>query len=159
MNNQIIIRKYIPSDAQEIAHIYYHTIHIINSKDYSEEQINAWAPWSSVQDYSGWSEKLARIKPLVALINGSIVGFVEFEDNGHIDCFYVHHLHQGDGIGKALMYEIVYNAETMEINRIYAEVSITARPFFESRGFIVVKEQQVYIRGVALTNFIMEKTV
>jgi putative acetyltransferase len=158
MSNQIIIRQYIPSDAQDIASLYYNTIHIINSKHYSEEQINAWAPWSSVEDYSGWSEKLARIKPFVALIDGAIVGFAEFEDNGHIDCFYVHHLYQGQGIGTALMYELVHKAELMEIHHIYAEVSITARLFFESKGFRVVKEQQVNIRGVALTNFIMEKT-
>ena len=36
--------------------------------------------------------------------------------------------------------------------------SITARPFFEKRGWQVVKEQQVERRGVLLTNYIMKKT-
>lgn len=42
--------------------------------------------------------------------------------------------------------------------RIYAEVSITARPFFASKGFQVIKQQTVRIHGVELTNFVMEKS-
>lgn len=49
MKNKIIIREYDCKDAQDLADIYYHTIHNINSKDYSEEQINAWAPPSSLE--------------------------------------------------------------------------------------------------------------
>ena len=40
---------------------------------------------------------------------------------------------------------------------IVTHVSITARPFFEKRGYRVVKEQQVERRGIRLTNFVMEK--
>ena len=35
--------------------------------------------------------------------------------------------------------------------------SITARPFFEARGYRVVRAQQVERYGVRLTNFVMEK--
>ena len=35
--------------------------------------------------------------------------------------------------------------------------SITARPFFEKRGYTVVREQQAERRGVLLTNFVMKK--
>ena len=35
--------------------------------------------------------------------------------------------------------------------------SITARPFFEARGYRVVRPQQVERRGQVLTNFVMEK--
>ena len=49
MTTKIIIRQYIPDDAQHLANIYYHTIHHINVKDYSEDQINAWAPASSLE--------------------------------------------------------------------------------------------------------------
>lgn len=35
---------------------------------------------------------------------------------------------------------------------------MTARPFFEKRGYRVEQEQQVVRRGVTLTNFIMKKT-
>ena len=40
--------------------------------------------------------------------------------------------------------------------RVYTHVSITARPFFEKRGYCVRKEQQVERCGELLTNFVME---
>ncbi len=155
MANEIIIRHYIADDTQQLANIYYYTIHNINVQDYSEEQVNAWAPTSSLE-LTGWKKKWEKITPLVALMNNKIVGFTEFEPNGHIDCFYVHHEYQGVGIGSSLMNEIFKKANDLDLKRIFAEVSITAKPFFEAKGFKVVKQQNVDIRGVKLTNFIME---
>ena len=152
----IIIRKYIPDDAQHLANIYYYTIHNINVQDYSEDQINAWAPSSSLE-LTGWKKKWETIKPLVALMDNKLVGFTEFEANGHIDCFYVHHECQGFGIGSSLMNEVFNKASDLNLKRLFAEVSITAKPFFESKGFKVVTKQNIDIRGVNLTNFIMEK--
>ena len=158
-NDQINIRTYQKSDAEAIASIYYNTIHNINTRDYSKEQINAWAPYASVEDYSGWQKKLEKVKPFVATINETIVGFAEFEPNGHIDCFYVHHEYQGKGVGTALIQAVFDAAKKQSIRRIYAEVSITARPFFTAQGFNVVKAQTVTLRGVELNNFVMEKTI
>ena len=41
--------------------------------------------------------------------------------------------------------------------RQVTNASITAKPFFEKRGYIMLKEQQVFRKGIALTNYIMEK--
>ena len=35
--------------------------------------------------------------------------------------------------------------------------SVTAKPFFEKRGYRVVREQQVSRQGILLTNYVMEK--
>ena len=40
---------------------------------------------------------------------------------------------------------------------ITTHASITARPFFEARGYRVIREQRVERRGVRMTNFVMEK--
>ena len=40
---------------------------------------------------------------------------------------------------------------------LYAQVSLTARPFFDHAGFTVVSELQLLVRGLALKNFCMEK--
>ena len=90
-------------------------------------------------------------------MDNTIVGFAEFELDGHIDCFYCHHQWIGSGIGSALMNAIYERANQKKILRIFAEVSITARPFFEKQGFIITKEQTVVIKGVQLTNYKMEK--
>lgn len=36
--------------------------------------------------------------------------------------------------------------------------SISAKPFFEKRGYKVIKEQSVKVDNVYLTNYLMEKT-
>ena len=41
--------------------------------------------------------------------------------------------------------------------RIMSEVSLTARPFFEKRGYIVEKEQKRKANLLSLTNFWMAK--
>ena len=158
MKNKIITRQYQINDAQALANIYYYTIHNVNIRDYSVEQVNAWAPTSSLE-LDGWKNKWEKLPPIVAVLNDTIIGFTEFEFNGHIDCFYVHHEHQDKGVGSVLMAEVEVNAKQHKILRIYAEVSITAKPFFEKKSFKVVKEQSVNIRGCQLTNFVMEKII
>ena len=37
------IRKYMPCDCIHIAKLFYDTVHTINAKDYTKEQLNAWA--------------------------------------------------------------------------------------------------------------------
>lgn len=156
MKHKITTRQYMPGDAQALANIFYHTIHNINIRDYSIEQINAWAPSSSLE-LDGWKQKWEKLAPVVALSENVIVGFAEFEPNGHIDCFYVHHEFQNRGVASALMAAIETKAKQNNITRIYAEVSITAKPFFEKRNFQVIRQQSVTIRGCQLTNFVMEK--
>lgn len=156
MSKKITIRSYNEADAACLTAIYFNTIHKINAKDYSSEQLDVWAPTSSLET-EGWICKWEKLPPIVAVIDNEIVGFAELEDNGHIDCFYCHHEHQGCGIGSALMREIEERARKNKLKKLFAEVSITARPFFEKNGFLVKKEQSVTIRGIALTNFVMEK--
>lgn len=43
--------------------------------------------------------------------------------------------------------------------KITANVSITARPFFESLGFISIKEQVVQLNGQEFINYKMEKSL
>lgn len=154
--NKISIRAYKKEDASFLAAIFFNTIHNINAKDYSPEQINAWAPPSSLEA-EGWMEKWQNHPPIVAIMDHKIVGFAELENNGHIDCFYCHHEYQGCGVGNALMKAVEDKARPIKIHKLFAEVSITARAFFEAKGFKVVKAQTVNIRGVSLTNFVMEK--
>jgi putative acetyltransferase len=45
------------------------------------------------------------------------------------------------------------------IRHVRSEVSITARPFFESIGFRVLRQQVVERRGVSLRNFRMERDI
>lgn len=77
--------------------------------------------------------------------------------DGHLDMMYVHPAHRGVGTATALLAEIEAAARTQGHSRIFTEASITARPFFERRGFRLVAAQDAKARGQTLTNFRMEK--
>lgn len=153
---KIEIRAYKSSDTQDLAQIYYDTIHQVNAKDYSKIQLDVWAPESSGKaEY--WVKKLEKTNPLVAISDGTIVGFAEFEPNGHIGCFYCHHEWIRMGVGTALMNAIHEIARKQKNNKIFVEVSITARPFFEKHGFKILEKQTIFINDIGLINFKMEK--
>ncbi|HIF9223059.1 TPA: hypothetical protein ACX6QE_000791 [Photobacterium damselae] len=48
-------------------------------------------------------------------------------------------------------------AQELGLQKLYSEVSITARPFFEQYGFKIVTAQKVAQRGIVLDNFLMQK--
>lgn len=158
MKHGISVRNYRPEDVEALANIFFNTIHRINIEHYTEEQVDVWAPRSSLET-EGWAKKFSRTNPIIALAGDKIVGFAEFEPNGHIDCFYCHHEWIGKGVGSALMSEILTRAKSSNIDRIFSEVSITARPFFEKQGFAVLTEQKVVRNGIELTNFKMERKI
>lgn len=156
MKKEIHVRDYHPDDVQALANIYFNTIQKINIQHYTEQQINVWAPTSSLEA-AGWAKKFSRTKPIIATVGDEIVGFAEFEPNGHIDCFYCHHKWIRKGVGSALMKEILKRAKDNPIHLIFAEVSITAKPFFEKWGFRVINQQTIVRKGIELINFKMER--
>jgi putative acetyltransferase len=158
MKTEISIRNYQPEDVQDLANIYYNTIHQINIKHYTKKQVDVWAPATSLE-MKGWAKKFPRTKPIVAIVEDKIVGFAEFEPNGHIDCFYCHHEWIRKGVGSALMKKILQKAKNSNIHLIFAEVSITAKPFFKKWGFRNVTQQTIVRKGIELQNFKMERAV
>jgi len=158
MTTKIIIRHYCTEDTQALANIYYNTIHRINIQHYTKEQVDEWAPTSSLET-EGWAKKFSRTKPIIAVVEDEIVGFAAFESNGHIDCFFCHHDWIGKGVGSALMKEILQRAKNNPIHHIFSEVSITARQFFEKNGFKVVAEHISVRNGIERKGFKMERTI
>lgn len=37
------LREYITSDCEQLAKIFYQTVHMVNAKDYTKEQLDVWA--------------------------------------------------------------------------------------------------------------------
>lgn len=99
--------------------------------------------------------KPGREKPYLACRSGKIVGFIELEDDGHIDRFYTHKDFQRQGVGHALYDHLVVQADVRGIHGFYVEASPFARPFFEREGFQLKKENRIERAGQILTNFSM----
>lgn len=151
----ITIRRFQVSDTREIMTLFYETVHEVNIRDYSQAQVDAWAP--KEMDYDSWQKGLSSKLTFVAELGSAIVGFAELEENGHIDRFYCHKEYQGVGIGTRLLSAIEEEACRHGIARLFTEASITAMPFFVKRGFVVLEEQTVTTRGVSFINYRMEK--
>ncbi|CAH0530438.1 GNAT family N-acetyltransferase [Vibrio hippocampi] len=151
----IKIRKYQHCDARALWQLKQQTIRRINSRDYSLTQVRAWAP--DEIDPAIWQKRVDGMNPFIALIGDKIVGFADLQADGYIDHFFCHADHQSVGVGRALMQQILTQADNQNIARLYSAVSLTAKPFYQHFGFQVVKQQQVETRGETLTNFIMER--
>lgn len=145
------IRQYQPADCREMAELFYNTVHTVNARDYTPAQLNAWA--TGQVDLEQWNRSFLEHLTLVAVMNGRIVGFCDMAADGYLDRLYVHADHQGQGIATALCDRL----EQSTPGPFTTHASITARPFFEKRGYTVVKEQTVERHGVLLTNYVMVK--
>ena len=146
------LRKYTPSDCAQMAELFYQTVHSVNAQDYTREQLDAWA--TGEVDSQAWDKSFRAHRTIVATESGKIVGFGDMDETGYLDRLYVHKDHQGQGIASAICDELERFAAGKVIT---THASITAKPFFQHRGYCVVREQKVIRRGVALTNSVMEK--
>jgi putative acetyltransferase len=127
----------------------------VNRAHYTEEQVRAWAP--ERPDPDEWHARMSARTTLVAEDDDGVAGFAELEDDGHLDMLYVREDAGGRGVGRRLCAAVEEEARRRGLTRISTKASITARPFFEKRGFGVLREQKVLRRGVELTNYAMEK--
>ena len=146
------LRKYTPSDCAQMAELFYQTVHSVNAKDYTQEQLDAWA--TGEVDSQVWDKSFRAHRPIVATESGKIVGFGDMDETGYLDRLYVHKDYQGQGIASAICDEL----ERFAAGKTFTtHASITAKLFFQHRGYRVVRKQEVIRRGVALTNLVMEK--
>jgi len=150
----LTVRRYEPEDSDTTIEIFLEAIREVASKDYNALQVKAWA---QVDDPATWARKRASRPTWIAIINGVRVGFSDLEPTGHLDMMFVHPHYQGRGVASLLLATVEATAREQNLRRLTTEASMTARPFFQNRGFSVVTVQEVEKRGQTLRNFRMEK--
>ena len=93
---------------------------------------------------------------IVAINDEIIVGFGDIDKTGYLDRLFVHKDYQKQGIASIMCNEL---EQSVKGNKITTHASITAKPFFEQRGYKVIREQQVIRNGISLTNYVMTKSI
>ena len=101
-----------------------------------------------------------------------IIGFGDMDDTGYLDRLYVHKDYQGRGVATAICDRLEEDfclsrgrllqnsaVQKRKNDTFTTHASITARPFFEKRGYTVVKAQQVVRKGISIRNYIMRKHI
>lgn len=146
------LRAYQSGDCPVLIRLFRETVHAVCAGDYAPAQLAAWAPEDI--DQPVWDRSLLLHTTLVAEEGGQIIGFGDLDPaTGYLDRLYVHRNHQRQGVAAALCGAL----EPLAPGRVFTYASRTARPFFERRGYRVIRARQVKRRGVSLDNYEMEK--
>jgi putative acetyltransferase len=151
----IELRRGGPEDALNVARLFRDTVRAINRQDYSEAQIDAWAPYQV--DLASWREVIEGSHFLVATSGSMVVGFANLDGQDYVDQVYVHKDLQRKRIATRLLAEIEGEARQRGAQRLWTQSSITAKRFFERQGFVVLQAQRVTHNGQVFDNFAMEK--
>ena len=151
------IRPYRPPDCPEMAQLFYNTVHIINARDYTPRQVEAWAARGASE--ARWKELWKTALSFFVAYDGqgNLLGVVSVDGRGYLHSLFVHSEHQGEGIATALLLMAEDYARSRGAVRLCSEVSWTARRFFLARGFREIALQKVEVNGVSMENFRMEK--
>ncbi|WP_163398021.1 GNAT family N-acetyltransferase [Flavobacterium fluviatile] len=150
-----IFRVATNSDLPEMQKLYFETIQEVCKNDYNKEQIQVWS--SGVENTERWLDVINTQFVLLAQIENQITGFGTLKDGNYIDLFYVHKDFQRQGIADKILDKLEIEAAKYHSQVITADISITAKPFFEKKGFIVKAEQRNIRLNVELINYKMEK--
>ena len=152
------IRQVTEQDIPALQELFCNTVLHVNSKDYTQEEVADWASYG--EDMQHWKELLTRHDFIAALDKpGNIIGFSSMNAEGYMHSMFVHKEWQGKGVGTRLLAEAEKMAHKYDVQKIWAEVSITARSFFEKHGYRIIKEQKAKANRLYLTNYVMEKTI
>ena len=149
------IRLYRPDDAPQIGALFRRAILEVGSKDYTPQQVAAWAGPEPA------GERLhARLSDgRLALVaeEDVILAFGDLEADGHIDFLYALPQAVGKGVAAALYDALEEAARSRNIARLCTEASEAARRLFLKKGFAVVERRDFEVRGVPIHNYAMEK--
>jgi putative acetyltransferase len=149
------LRRGRADDALTIARLFRDTVHAVNRQDYSEAHLDAWAPYQV--DLEHWRVVIESSYFMVAVSGGMVVGFANLDGDDYVDQLFVHKDLLRKRIGTKLVEEIEREARRRDAARLWTQSSITARKFFERRGFATLQAQRVTYNGQIFDNFAMEK--
>jgi putative acetyltransferase len=153
----IRIRDFDPTDLDRTLALFHQTVHTVNRRDYTPEQLAAWAP--DVPDRGAWLARLSAGWTRMACERDQIIGFGQLLSDGRIEYFYVDAHRQRQGIGSLLLERLVELAREQGIAQLSTAASITAQPFFARHGFVIVRRQTVSCRGAEFENFVMRRAL
>lgn len=152
------IRPLVEGDISEMQQLFRSTVLNVNLRDYTNEEVMDWA--SCGDDVAHWKDLLSQNCYIGAFDERDrMAGFSSMNKKGYLHSMFVHKDMQGKGVATQLLEEVEKMAVAYGVTEITSEVSLTARPFFERKGYKVVKSQKCRANKLMLTNFVMRKCI
>ena len=153
------IRLYQSGDAGGIAEVFTQSVEGVGPRDYSADQVAAWASRApDIDAVRGRCEDGRMV--WVAVDSGDRpIAYIDLEADGHLDHLYAAPQAVGQGVAAALYQELEGHAVREGIPRIFVEASEAAKRFFSRNGFTTVKRRDFEVAGVPMHNYAMEKVL
>jgi putative acetyltransferase len=154
------LRAYRAEDCMGTRRLFERAVRLTASNDYSPEQVEAWAPVDlGDSDLAAWGTERVAAQTVVAVAGDELLGFSDLVDGRLLDMLYVEPRAGRRGVATALLGRIVSLARAGEAVEIETYASLTARPFFERHGFVVIEQRTPRVDGIAMTNFKMSRSI
>ena len=144
------LRRYTPSDASALALLIHNAIHEGASSAYSSEQLHAWSP--KPKSLADIKHRLHDQICVIAEDETGIAGVMTIKGAGLLDLAFVRADRKGDGLASRLYEALLSHARPLKFTKLSVQASHLARPFFEKKGWRLIKTQTVSVNGVQMEN-------
>jgi len=151
------LRLYQPADLEALALLFTASVHVLAAGHYNVAQREAWAP--RPPDLALWRVRLAPLRTLVAEAGAALAGFIAYAGDGHLQYLYCGPAFAGQGVAFLLYGCAEAQLRSAGVAQCYTEASLTARPFFERQGFVMLHEEEAQVGGQRLRRFAMRKAL
>ena len=155
MTPPAILRPLLPTDVAVLAAIFRASIDELAMDDYDNAQLAAWI--ASADDAQAFGKRLAENLTLIATLNQSPAAFACLKGADTIDMLYVHPDAARQGIGSQLVDALERIATARGAQKLTGDISDTALPLFEQRGYTQQRRNTVRLGDVWIGNTTMSK--
>jgi putative acetyltransferase len=112
---------------------------------YTPAQVIAWS--QSPDNLDRFSAFILKPVTFLACRDRNVLGFSGIEADGRIASLYVAPESSRQGVGSALLRQIISHAQTLDYSQLYAEASFFSRDLFLKFGFQVAFIEEVNYNG------------
>jgi len=149
------LREFQAGDEVELQAVFRSAIFDLAGRDYTAQQIEAWA--ASSTHPALWARRIRRMRPFVVESETRPIAYADLQPGGHIDHFYVAGPYARRGVGTLLMRHLLAAATARGLAVLTSDVSRTAQPFFARFGFAEVEFREPVVHGVVVPNTRMRR--
>ena len=153
------VRKFEEKDIDQVAELFYETVHTVNAEHYDEEQRNAWAPKPTPENKKKLCDSLLAGFSYVVEEGGLTLGFGGMSKEGNLNHLFTHKDYQGQGVASLIGIQLLEDANRTGLTELTTQASETAKAAAEKRGFTVVNVQDKMHNGVVFRNYLMKKAL